>query len=93
MGESKSFDPPSDKTEEFIDRIVKEIVNRGFERPAVIYISVLKAFTPMLLPIAYIGVPFLEFFGLKPFDYLPILEERKYLKRLEDKIKAHLDED
>lgn len=92
MGKSKPSDLPSDKVEEFIDRIVKEIVNRGLVRPAVIYLSVLRPFSPLILPFAYIGVPFLEFFGLKPLDYLPILEEQRYLKLLEDKIKAHLDE-
>jgi len=83
-----SMDLTDARVEELLDKLAKEIADRGFERPAMFYVGLLKPFWPLALPLSYMAVPFLDFFGINLREYIAILENYDNVKRLEKKIEA-----
>jgi hypothetical protein len=78
---------PDEQMEQLIDKIAKTVQEFGMEQPAIFYVGLLKPFWPLILPTAYMSTPMLDLVGVDIRDYVRLLENVDYIKRLEYRIK------
>lgn len=78
---------PDEQMEQLIDKIAKTVQQFGMEQPAIFYVGLLKPFWPLILPTAYMSTPMLDLVGVDIRDYVRLLENVDYIKRLEYRIK------
>lgn len=87
---SKHISP--EQEEKMLDMLAREIVKRGLETPAIVFLESFK-------PLAVIGTqltgvvawPLLELLGDSGYDYLTIFSERKNIELLMKKIEELLE--